>query len=95
MDTTKKFHFFSYKSAFLFFIFILAFNLIFNPIFQLIGMTKEFALFITNSLGLSIGLTTIIVFIEGKFKNKKQSFTLFFSLLVFCTITCYIVVFNS
>lgn len=95
MDTTKKLHFFSYKSAFLFFIFILAFNLIFNAVFQYIGMTKEFALFATNSLGLSIGLTTIIVFIEGKFKNKKQASKLFFSLLVFCTVTCYIVVFNS
>lgn len=95
MDTTKKIHFFSYKSAFLFFIFILAFNLIFNPVLQLIGMSKEFALFATNSIGLSIGLTSILVFIEGKFKNKKQSLILFFSLLVFCTITCYAVVFNS
>jgi uncharacterized membrane protein SpoIIM required for sporulation len=37
----------------------------------------------------------VIVFIEGKFKNKKQALILFFTLLVFCTVTCYLVVFNS
>ncbi|PGS49843.1 hypothetical protein [Bacillus sp. AFS041924] len=95
MNTTKNLHFFSYKGAFVFFAFILAFNLIFNPVILLIGMSKDLAVFITNSIGLSVGLTSVIVFIEGKFKNKKQASILFFSLFVFCTVTCYIVVFNS
>ncbi|MGG0175088.1 hypothetical protein [Gottfriedia acidiceleris] len=95
MNTTKNLHFFSYKGAFAFFVFILAFNLIFNPVLLLLGMTRDLAVFITNSIGLSVGLTSVIVFIEGKFKNKKQALILFFTLLVFCTVTCYLVVFNS
>ncbi|XZF75490.1 hypothetical protein ACSBO6_18220 [Bacillus sp. AL-1R] len=95
MNTTKNLHFFSYKAAFTFFVFILAFNLIFNPVLHFFGMTKDLAVFITNSIGLSVGLTGVIVFIEGKFKNKKQALILFFTLLVFCTVTCFLVVFNS
>ncbi|WP_088042712.1 hypothetical protein [Bacillus sp. EAC] len=95
MNTTKNLHFFSYKAAIVFFVFILAFNLIFNPVLLFIGMSKNLAVFITNSIGLSVGLTSVIVFIEGKFKNKKQASILFISLLAFCIVTCYIVVFNS
>ncbi|MCM3763660.1 hypothetical protein [Neobacillus niacini] len=90
---TPKLHFFSYKSAFLFFGFILVFNLIFNPILGFFGVNKQLALYLINSLGISGGLTGAIVLIEGKFKTKKQMAMLFSALLAVCLVICYLIVF--
>lgn len=93
MNSTSRIHFFSYKSAFLFFSFILVFNLIFNPLLGFLGVNKQLALYVINSLGISGGLTGVVVLIEGKFKTKKQMLMLFSSLLAVCLIICYVIVF--
>ncbi|KMY50922.1 hypothetical protein [Peribacillus loiseleuriae] len=94
MNTSPKLHFFSYKGAFLFFSFVLIFNLLFTPLLQIIGVDKYMALYIGNTFVISVGLTAVLVFIEGKCKGIKQILTLFFSLLIFCAMVCYLIVYR-
>ncbi|MEH7479718.1 hypothetical protein V7157_01155 [Neobacillus drentensis] len=98
MSTTPaaspKLHFFSYKSASLFFGFILVFNLIFNPLLRVMGVDQQLALYLINTIGISVGLTGVIVFIEGKFKTKKQMTALFLSLFSGCLLVCYLIVYQ-
>ncbi|MGG3564615.1 hypothetical protein ABES03_23765 [Neobacillus rhizosphaerae] len=91
---SPKLHFFSYKSGFLFFGFILVFNLIFNPLLRVSGVDQQLSLYLINSIGISVGLTGVLVLIEGKFKTKKQMTALFFSLLIGCLLSCYLIVYR-
>ncbi|MFS0784733.1 hypothetical protein [Bacillus sp. 1P06AnD] len=95
MKTAANIHYFSYKSAFLFFVFILVFNLIFNPVLSMAGLGTKASLYVVNTLGISLGLTAVIIFVEGKFKNKKQGSLLFGSLLVVSAAVCYAVIYLS
>ena len=79
-----KLHFFSYKSAILFFSFVFISNLIFNPLLSFIGVEKQLALYLINSIAISVGLTAVIVLVEIKFTSSKQMTVLFLSLFVFC-----------
>jgi hypothetical protein len=92
--SSPKLHFFSYKSGFLFFGFILVFNLIFNPLLRMIGVDQQLALYIINTIGISVGLTSVMVLIEGKFKTKKQMTALFFSLFIGSLLACYLIVYR-
>lgn len=94
MNVTAGLHFFSYKSAFLFFSFIIVFNLIFNPIMNSLEIDKHLSLFIGNSFAISAGLTMITNFVEGKCKTKKKSAILFLSLLAVSTMVCYVIVYQ-
>jgi|SRR6478752_2762438 hypothetical protein len=93
VSKTSRFHFFSYKGAFLFFSFILIFNLIFNSLMNIVGIDKQLSLYIGNTFAISLGLTILIVFVEGKLKNKKQGYILFLSLLLLSSIACYFIVY--
>ncbi|MDM5153045.1 hypothetical protein QUF88_03790 [Bacillus sp. DX1.1] len=93
MNPTSRIHFFSYKSAFLFFSFILAFNLIFNPLMNAVGIDKQLSMYLGNTFAISAGLTIVITLVEGKFKNKKQALNLFLSLLVVSALICYFIVY--
>lgn len=93
VSKTSRFHFFSYKGAFLFFSFILIFNLIFNSLMNIVGIDKQLSLYIDNTFAISLGLTILIVFVEGKLKNKKQGYILFLSLLLLSSIACYFIVY--
>ncbi|PFE03510.1 hypothetical protein COE15_00360 [Bacillus cereus] len=93
MNSTSRIHFFSYKSAFLFFSFILVFNLIFNPLMNAVGIDKRLSLYLDNIFAISAGLTLVLIFVEGKFKNKKQALILFLSLLVASALICYPIVY--
>ncbi|PGH77974.1 hypothetical protein CN899_29275 [Bacillus thuringiensis] len=94
MNSTSKIHFFSYKGAFLFFSFILVFNFICNPIMNAVGMDKQLSLYLGNTFSISVGLTIVITFVEGKFKNRKQAFIFFLSLLVVSALICYLIVYT-
>lgn len=94
VSKTSRFHFFSYKGAFLFFSFILIFNLIFNSLMNIVGIDKQLSLYIGNTFAISVGLTILIVFVEGKLKNKKQGYILFLSLLLLSSIACYFIVYG-
>jgi hypothetical protein len=93
VSKTSRFHFFSYKGTFLFFSFILIFNLIFNSLMSALGMDKQLSLYIGNTFAISLGLTILIAFVEGKLKNKKQGYILFLSLLLLSSIACYFIVY--
>ncbi|EJQ46378.1 hypothetical protein BWGOE4_35760 [Bacillus mycoides] len=93
MNSTSKIHFFSYKSAFLLFSFILVFNLIFNPLMNVGGIDKQLSLYLGNTFAFSAGLTVVITLVEGKFKNKKQALILFLSLIVVSALICYPIVY--
>lgn len=95
MKTSNRIHFFSYKSAFLFFVFILLMNLVFNPVMNVVGLDRLMSLFLVNTIAISVGLTGIIILIEGKFQNRKQASILFLTLLVFSAIVCYSIVYYS
>lgn len=94
MNPTSRIHFFSYKSAFLFFVFILVFNFVFNPALTALGIDKHLSLYLVNTFGISVGLTLIIRLVEGKFKNKKHASILFLSLLALSAFVCYAIVFS-
>ncbi|PJN90113.1 hypothetical protein [Bacillus sp. mrc49] len=93
MNTTKKIHFFSYKSAFIFFSFILVFNFIFNALMDALGMDKQLSLYLGNTCAISAGLTIVICLVEGKFKNKKQASLLFLSLLAVSAVVCHAIIY--
>lgn len=93
VSKTSRFHFFSYKGAFLFFSFILIFNLIFNSLMNIVEIDKQLSLYIGNTFAISLGLTILIVCVEGKLKNKKQGYILFLSLLLLSSIACYFIVY--
>ncbi|MFJ7754018.1 hypothetical protein ACQKGI_04515 [Peribacillus muralis] len=93
MNSTSRIHFFSYKSAFLFFSFILVFNFIFNAMMNALGMDKQLSLYLGNTFAISAGLTMVICLVEGKFKNKKQASLLFLSLLAVSAVVCYAIIF--
>ncbi|MEH6992835.1 hypothetical protein V7075_08990 [Neobacillus drentensis] len=91
---SPKLHFFSYKSAFIFFSFILVFNLIFTPLLTVLGVDQQLALYLINTIAISVGLTGVIVLIEGKCKTKKQAAALLLSLFIGCLLVCYVIVFQ-
>ncbi|AOH55404.1 hypothetical protein ABE28_013685 [Peribacillus muralis] len=93
MNSTSRIHFFSYKSAFFFFSFILVFNFIFNAMMNALGMDKQLSLYLGNTFAISAGLTMVICLVEGKFKNKKQASLLFLSLLAVSVVVCYAIIF--
>ncbi|MFI8494917.1 hypothetical protein ACIGC1_18740 [Peribacillus butanolivorans] len=93
MNSTTRIHFFSYKSAFLFFSFILVFNFIFNTLMNAFGIDKQLSLYLGNTLAISAGLTIVIILVEGKFKNKKQATLLFLSLLAVSALVCYAIIY--
>ncbi|MFF2586280.1 hypothetical protein ACFVSS_00105 [Peribacillus butanolivorans] len=93
MNSTTRIHFFSYKSAFLFFSFILVFNFIFNTLMKAFGIDKQLSLYLGNTFAISAGLTIVIILVEGKFKNKKQATLLFLSLLAVSALVCYAIIY--
>ncbi|KQU20443.1 hypothetical protein ACWF7H_17790 [Peribacillus butanolivorans] len=93
MNSTTRIHFFSYKSAFLFFSFILVFNFIFNTLMNAFGIDKQLSLYLGNTFAISAGLTIVIILVEGKFKNKKQATLLFLSLLAVSALVCYAIIY--
>ncbi|MCK1991209.1 hypothetical protein GW626_12760 [Peribacillus muralis] len=93
MNSTSRIHFFSYKSAFLFFSFILVFNFIFNTVMNAFEIDKQLSLYLGNTLAISAGLTMVICLVEGKFKNKKQASLLFLSLLAVSALVCYAIIY--
>ncbi|MFD6211015.1 hypothetical protein [Peribacillus sp. NPDC060253] len=92
MNSTSRIHFFSYKSAFLFFSFILVFNFIFNTVMNAFEIDKRFSLYLGNTFAISAGLTMVVCLVEGKFKNKKQASLLFLSLLAVSALVCYAII---
>jgi len=94
VNNTSGIHFFSYRSAFLFFGFILIFNLIFNYVMNALGVGYNHALYIGNMFAISGSLTFILSVVEGKIKGKKQCYTLFFSLLFLSAIAGYFIVYK-
>ncbi|MGE7762204.1 hypothetical protein [Peribacillus sp. NPDC097895] len=93
MNSTSRIHFFSYKSAFLFFSFILVFNFIFNTVMNAFEIDKQFSLYLGNTFAISAGLTMVVCLVEGKFKNKKQASLLFLSLLAVSALVCYAIIY--
>jgi hypothetical protein len=93
MNSTTRIHFFSYKSAFLFFSFILVFNFIFNTLMNGFGIDKQLSLYLGNTFAISAVLTIVIILVEGKFKNKKQATLLFLSLLAVSALVCYAIIY--
>ncbi|WP_057912676.1 hypothetical protein [Peribacillus muralis] len=93
MNSTSRIHFFSYKSAFLFFSFILVFNFIFNTVMNAFEIDRQLSLYLGNTLAISAGLTMVICLVEGKFKNKKQASLLFLSLLAVSALVCYAIIY--
>lgn len=89
-----KLHFFSYKSAFLFFSFVLVSNLILTPLLRITGMDIQLILYLINTIAISSGMTAVIVFVEKKFRGKKQTTALFMTLLLTCLIVCYFIVYR-
>ncbi|TDL82893.1 hypothetical protein E2R53_04950 [Peribacillus frigoritolerans] len=94
MKQVHRIHFFSYKSAFLFFCFMLILNLVLNPILYGFGIDKELSLFLVNTIGISACLVLILVFIEGKFKEKKKSGQLFLLLLLLNGLICFSILYG-
>ncbi|MCK1982575.1 MULTISPECIES: hypothetical protein [Peribacillus] len=94
MNSTSRIHFFSYKSAFLFFSFILVFNFIFNGLMEAFEINKQLSLYLGNTFAISAGLTMVVCFVEGKFKNKKHASLLFLSLLAVSALVCYAIIYK-
>lgn len=58
-----------------------------------VGIDKRLSLYLDNIFAISAGLTLVLIFVEGKFKNKKQALILFLSLLVASALICYPIVY--
>ncbi|WP_214744961.1 hypothetical protein [Exiguobacterium sp. s189] len=94
MKAAQKIHFFSYKSAFLFFSFILALNLVVNPLLTGFGVNETLSLFLINTVGISVGLVFVLVWVEGKFKQKKKAGILLLSLLILSGSVCFSILYG-
>ncbi|WP_282035298.1 hypothetical protein [Metabacillus indicus] len=94
MKPVHKIHFFSYKSAFLFFCFVLALNLMVNPLLNGMGVDEKLSLLLINTIGISTGLVLILVLIEGKFRDKKKSGLLFLCLLLLSGLVCFSILYG-
>jgi hypothetical protein len=57
-------------------------------------MNKQLSLYLGNTFAISSGLTMVVCFVEGKFKNKKQATLLFLSLLAVSALVCYAIIYK-
>lgn len=57
-------------------------------------INKQLSLYLGNTFAISAGLTMVVCFVEGKFKNKKHASLLFLSLLAVSALICYVIIYK-
>ncbi|UPM54856.1 hypothetical protein [Gottfriedia acidiceleris] len=93
MKETSWFIKFNYKSAIIFFSFVIIINLLLCPLIQQIGFAYQTSLFIANSIACSIGLPFVVLKLEGKYKNRRQALKFILISTAVCTLMSYFLLF--
>ncbi|EIT86371.1 hypothetical protein A374_05386 [Fictibacillus macauensis ZFHKF-1] len=93
MNKASSLHYFSYRSAFVFFFFLFLMNVCGHPLLVGMGLSENLSLFVVNSLAVSIGMTGVLRLLEGRLRERKALVGVFALLLVVSGITCFAILF--
>ncbi|MDF9414252.1 hypothetical protein E1B06_21700 [Brevibacillus laterosporus] len=93
MEESNKLIRFRWKSAFFFFTFLVGLNLLLTPFLMWLGLSQQASLFLVNSLAGGAGVSIVMLYFEGKYKNHMQAITFIIGSLVVCTAASYYLVY--
>lgn len=86
---------FRFKSALFFLTFAVVSNFLFTPLLLQMGLDREMAMFLVNSIAGSIGVAIVVLVLEGKYRNRLQALRFCLGTAVIVTASCYYLVFLS
>lgn len=84
---------FRFKSALFFLTFAVVNNLLFTPLLLSMGLSRQMGMFLTNSIAGSIGVSIVVLVLEGKYKNRQQALRFCLGTLAVVTASSYYLVF--
>ncbi|WP_232698233.1 hypothetical protein [Brevibacillus daliensis] len=93
MDTGNKLLRFRWKSAIFFFGFVVGLNLLLVPVLSWFGLSDQLSLFIVNSVGCGVGVSIVMLRLEGKYQSRKQATRYTLGALAVCTALSYYLIY--
>jgi len=89
----SKFIRFRFKSALFFLTFAVVCNLLCTPLLLAMGLSKQLAMFLTNSIAGSIGVAIVVLVLEGRYKGRMHALRFCLGTAVIVFASCYYLVY--